>query len=79
MGMSFVGTFACRCRSYATLKDSKQLPSSMFVVHLRLKAITNIGKITKSMKMIASTKLNRAQKNMETARIFGQAVQGENL
>lgn len=45
------------------------------LVQLRLKAIKNIGKITKSMKMIASTKLNRAQKSMETGRVFGAISQ----
>lgn len=44
---------------------------------MRLKAIKNIGKITKSMKMIASTKLNRAQKSMEVGRVFGQCTQSK--
>lgn len=56
-------------RSYATLKD----------IQLRLKSIQNIGKITKSMKMIASTKLNRAQKTMETGRFFARTSQGTPL
>ena len=37
---------------------------------MRLKSVRNIGKITKSMKMIASTKLVRAQKTMEAARMY---------
>ena len=45
-------------------------------VQLRLKSIKNIGKITKSMKMIASTKLNRAQKAMDVGRAFGQSASG---
>ncbi|KAK3837433.1 MAG: ATP synthase F1, gamma subunit [Linnemannia gamsii] len=40
-------------------------------IQLRLKAIQNIGKITKSMKMIASTKVGKAQKAMESARVYG--------
>lgn len=44
---------------------------------MRLKSIQNIGKITKSMKMIASTKLNRAQKSMELARSYGVISQGK--
>ena len=47
----------------ATLRD----------VQNRLKSIKNIGKITKSMKMIASTRLNKAQRNMEAARAFANA------
>ena len=43
---------------------------------MRLKSVQNIGKITKSMKMIASTKVTRAQRNMETARVYGQAGNG---
>lgn len=43
---------------------------------MRLKSIKNIGKITKSMKMIASTKLNRAQKAMEIGRAFGETSSG---
>ncbi|TPX41834.1 hypothetical protein SeMB42_g04720 [Synchytrium endobioticum] len=50
-------------RNMATLKE----------VSMRLKSVQNIGKITKSMKMIASTKVTRAQRNMDTARAYGQA------
>ncbi|KAI8925550.1 ATPase, F1 complex, gamma subunit domain-containing protein [Entophlyctis helioformis] len=49
-------------RNMATLKE----------ISMRLKSIQNIAKITKSMKMIASTKVARAQKTMEQARIYGQ-------
>lgn len=52
-------------RTMATLKD----------IQLRLKSIKNIAKITKSMKMIASTKLLRAQKTMEIGRIYGESAQ----
>lgn len=45
---------------------------------MRLKAIQNIGKITKSMKMIASTKLVRAQKAMDVGRAFGEVTQRTN-
>jgi F-type H+-transporting ATPase subunit gamma len=51
-------------RGMATLKD----------IQLRLKSIKNIEKITKSMKMIASTKLLRAQKAMEVGRVYGQSA-----
>ena len=47
-----------------------------FKVQMRLKSIKKIGKITKSMKMIASTKLNRAQKAMEIGRTFGETSTG---
>lgn len=50
-----------------------------FVVQVRLKSIKNISKITKSMKMIASTKLSKAQKAMESGRVFGSTVSGTTL
>ncbi|KAL0938780.1 ATP synthase F1 [Colletotrichum truncatum] len=37
----------------------------------RLKSIRNIEKITKTMKIVASTKLNRAQKAMSDSRVYG--------
>ncbi|GJC92415.1 ATP synthase subunit gamma [Colletotrichum higginsianum] len=37
----------------------------------RLKSIRNIEKITKTMKIVASTKLNRAQKAMTDSRVYG--------
>ena len=50
-------------RNMATLKE----------ISMRLKSVSNIAKITKSMKMIASTKMNRAQRLMESARVFSAA------
>ncbi|KAI9315069.1 ATPase, F1 complex, gamma subunit domain-containing protein [Dichotomocladium elegans] len=52
-----------QARNMATLKE----------IQLRLKSVSNIEKITKSMKMIASTKVNKAQRGMEAARVFGSA------
>ncbi|KAJ1974833.1 atp3 gamma subunit of the F1 sector of mitochondrial F1F0 ATP synthase [Dimargaris verticillata] len=54
-----------RTRNMATLRE----------VQDRLKSVSNISKITLSMKMIASTKLTRAQRNMEKARAWGQTSQ----
>eukprot|EP00842_Homolaphlyctis_polyrhiza_P002276 jgi/Hompol1/3049/HPOL_006312-RA len=42
-------------------------------ISMRLKSIQNIAKITKSVKMIASTKVPRAQRLMEQSRVFGAA------
>ncbi|CAO3666016.1 unnamed protein product [Rhizopus stolonifer] len=52
---------AVQARNMATLKEIQQ----------RLKSVQNIEKITKSMKMIASTKVTKAQRSMEAARAFG--------
>jgi F-type H+-transporting ATPase subunit gamma len=46
------------------------------IVQQRLKSVQNIEKITKSMKMIASTKVTKAQRGMEAARAFGASSNG---
>ena len=45
----------------------------MCSVKLRISSTKNIQKITKSMKMIASTRLIKAQRGMEVAKRYGQA------
>lgn len=47
---------------YATLRE----------IEGRLKSIRNIEKITNTMKVVASTKLTRAQRAMDTSRNYGQ-------
>ncbi|CAK1363794.1 ATP synthase subunit gamma, mitochondrial [Cercospora beticola] len=53
---------AAQAANYATLRQ----------IEGRLKSLKNIEKITKTMKIVASTKLTKAQKNMETGRAFGK-------
>lgn len=48
--------------TYATLRE----------IEGRLKSIRNIEKITKTMKIVASTKLTKAQRGMEEAKKYGQ-------
>ncbi|KAI0021013.1 ATP synthase F1 gamma [Xylariomycetidae sp. FL0641] len=50
---------------YATLRE----------IEGRLKSIRNIEKITKTMKIVASTKLTRAQKAMNESQAYGQTSQ----
>ncbi|QLL32142.1 hypothetical protein HG536_0C03100 [Torulaspora globosa] len=50
-------------RHYATLKE----------VEMRLKSIKNIEKITKTMKIVASTRLSKAEKAKNTAKVFDSA------
>ena len=50
-------------RQYATLKE----------VEMRLKSIKNIEKITKTMKIVASTRLSKAEKAKNTAKVFDSA------
>lgn len=53
---------ATNAAGYATLRE----------IEGRLKSIRNIEKITKTMKVVASTKLTRAQKAMTESRRYGQ-------
>ncbi|KAF8273668.1 ATP synthase F1 gamma [Lactarius quietus] len=50
-------------RNMATLRE----------IELRLKSVKNIEKITKSMKMIASTRLSKAQRAMQSGKQYGIA------
>ncbi|GCE99690.1 atp3 gamma subunit of the F1 sector of mitochondrial F1F0 ATP synthase [Zygosaccharomyces mellis] len=71
--LSRIGVNAVRCgamvpripqaRNYATLKE----------VETRLKSIKNIEKITKTMKIVASTRLSRAERAKVTAKKFDEA------
>lgn len=51
-------------RGMATLKD----------IRLRLKSVKNIQKITQSMKMVSAAKYARAERDLKTARSFGQGT-----
>lgn len=59
----FYRPVAAQAANYATLRAIEQ----------RLKSIRNIEKITKTMKIVASTKLARAQKAMSDSRAYGEA------
>lgn len=50
-------------RNYATLRE----------IENRLKSIKNIEKITKTMKIVASTRLNKAQRSMAASRVFNES------
>lgn len=51
-----------RSRNYATLRE----------IEMRLKSIKNIEKITNTMKIVASTRLNKAQRAMTASRVFNK-------
>ncbi|PVV02504.1 hypothetical protein BB560_003040 [Smittium megazygosporum] len=55
----------------SALNQSSRNMATLREIQTRLKSVTNIAKITKSMKMIASTKTTRAQRAMEQARQNG--------
>ena len=48
-------------------------------VSLRLKAVTNIQKITKSMKMVSAAKYARAERELKPARTYGLGAKGDFL
>ncbi|KAK6458919.1 ATPase, F1 complex, gamma subunit domain-containing protein [Scheffersomyces xylosifermentans] len=50
-------------RNYATLRE----------IEMRLKSIKNIEKITNTMKIVASTRLNKAQRAMAASRVFNES------
>ncbi|KAK6463138.1 ATPase, F1 complex, gamma subunit domain-containing protein [Scheffersomyces coipomensis] len=50
-------------RNYATLRE----------IEMRLKSIKNIEKITNTMKIVASTRLNKAQRAMASSRVFNKS------
>jgi F-type H+-transporting ATPase subunit gamma len=58
-----MGSTPQNARNMATLRE----------IELRLKSVRNIEKITKSMKMIASTKLAKAQRAMQAGKQYGLA------
>ncbi|KDQ56652.1 hypothetical protein JAAARDRAFT_36134 [Jaapia argillacea MUCL 33604] len=60
---SALGAAPTNARNMATLRE----------IEMRLKSVKNIEKITKSMKMIASTKLAKAQRAMQQGKQYGLA------
>ena len=65
--------------SYATLREIEGNGREILLLHCplthtsgRLKSIKNIEKITKTMKIVASTKLTRAQRAMVDSRTYGE-------
>ncbi|KAJ2078178.1 atp3 gamma subunit of the F1 sector of mitochondrial F1F0 ATP synthase [Coemansia sp. RSA 988] len=57
--------------AFSTLGQTRNM-ATLREIQARLKSVTNISKITASMKMIASTKTTRAQRSMKVARIYGK-------
>ncbi|KAF8576270.1 ATP synthase F1 gamma [Ramaria rubella] len=64
---------ALALRSQAPAMGGARNMATLREIELRLKSVRNIEKITKSMKMIASTKLNKAQRAMTVAKAYGSS------
>ncbi|CCG20704.1 Atp3 F1-ATP synthase complex subunit [Candida orthopsilosis Co 90-125] len=63
LGVNQAVRSAPRVRNYATLRE----------IENRLKSIKNIEKITNTMKIVASTRLNKAQRAMQSSRVFNES------
>ncbi|KKA25081.1 ATP synthase gamma chain [Rasamsonia emersonii CBS 393.64] len=68
-----------QCRHLSSIADSPSTAppnaanfATLREIEGRLKSIKNIEKITNTMKIVASTRLTRAQKAMEESRVYGQ-------
>ncbi|KAG8987987.1 atp3 gamma subunit of the F1 sector of mitochondrial F1F0 ATP synthase, partial [Tulasnella sp. 427] len=61
-----------RQQSGAALQAQRNM-ATLREIELRLKSVRNIEKITKSMKMIAATKLTKAQRAVNSAKAYGAA------
>lgn len=49
----------------------------LVLVSIRLKSVTNIEKITKSMKMVSAAKYQIAERELKPARTYGIGAQGK--
>jgi F-type H+-transporting ATPase subunit gamma len=65
LAVNSIATAPQQTRGFATLKD----------ISLRLKAIKNIQKITKSMKMVSAAKYAKAERDLKGARAYGEGAQ----
>ncbi|GAA6063115.1 hypothetical protein JCM10212_002637 [Sporobolomyces blumeae] len=65
---------AAQPRQAARAFSSTPVPqATLRELESRIKSVGNIGKITKSMKMVAASRLARAQRAMENAKAYGHA------
>jgi len=60
-----VRSFSLTSQHNATLKD----------VRIKLKSVTNIQKITKTMQMVSASKYARAERELKPARVYGRGAQ----
>ncbi|KAL5478465.1 ATP3 [Sanghuangporus weigelae] len=67
-----LGRTAAQNASFAAPAGARNM-ATLRELELRLKSVRNIEKITKSMKMIASTKLAKAQRAMQAGKAYGSA------
>ena len=79
----------CNCNKYPQLTSTHNIffcreitkiiseySFSCISVRMRLKSVTNIQKITKSMKMVSAAKYAKAEKDLRPARSYGAGAKG---
>ena len=64
--------------SYNRRNTVPKVPCVLYLsVRMRLKSVTNIQKITKSMKMVSAAKYSKAERDLKSARPYGAGAQGK--
>lgn len=56
------------------LKNQERGMATLKAISIRLKSVTNIKKITQSMKMVSAAKYNRAERDLRAVRPLGQGT-----
>jgi len=59
----------------ATFQQQQRGMATLKVIALRLKSVKNIQKITQSMKMVSAAKYTRAEKDLRSAKPYGEGAQ----
>lgn len=63
------------CRKGAAVHQQNRSMATLKQISMRLKSVTNIQKITQSMKMVSAAKYARAERELRQARPYGEGVQ----
>lgn len=64
----------CRKGAAATGQQQNRSMATLKQIQMRLKSVTNIQKITQSMKMVSAAKYARAERELRQARPYGEGV-----
>ncbi|CDW55680.1 ATP synthase subunit gamma, mitochondrial [Trichuris trichiura] len=69
-----ISSYSCRLGSAVLCYQQKCGFATLKDITIRLKSVSNIQKITQSMKMVAAAKYNRAQRDLRPARPYGEGA-----
>lgn len=67
-------SFVCHRKGAATVQQQNRNMATLKQISMRLKSVTNIQKITQSMKMVSAAKYARAERELRQARPYGDGV-----